>query len=128
MRKDLDDLPEVSDKGLGVREGTDVDVDARNNVQVDGKGMSVAPNWRDINVLRLPKRLRHLKHGCTAANTWFCWRTGTGAFQQGPFAAGLTLEPDSAKHGNIAPAAVVLLAVYRTDLAATRPDWIEDET
>ena len=44
------------------------------------------------------------------------------------FSAGLTLEPDSATHGNIAPALAVPLAQYETDIEATRPDWKVDET
>ena len=40
----------------------------------------------------------------------------------------LLLEPDSATHGNVAPAQVVPLASYEADIAATRPDWQEDET
>lgn len=128
MRKDTDDLPTVSPTGLGVRAGKDVDVDARNNVLVNGKGMSVAPNWRDININRIPKRLRPLLPGAAGSNTWFCFRTGDGPFQQGAFATGLTLEPDSATHGVVAPAQIVPLASYEADLAATRPDWEVDET
>jgi hypothetical protein len=47
---------------------------------------------------------------------------------QGAFANGLTLAPDSATHGNVAPAQVVPLATYEADIAATRLDWQEDET
>jgi len=57
MKKDADDLPTVSATSLGVRPGKDVDLDAQNNVLVNGKGMSVAPNWREINIHRIPKRL-----------------------------------------------------------------------
>ena len=42
MRKEPDSLPTLGDRDLGVRLGIDVDVDAQNNVQVNGKGMSVA--------------------------------------------------------------------------------------
>ncbi len=131
MRKDVnDDLPVIasSSHGLGVRPGTDVDVDAQNNVQVNGKGMSVAPNWRDINHKRIPKRLRPIVPGAMGSNNTFCFRYGQGVFAQGAFANGLTLEPDSTTHGNIAPAQVVPLATYEGDLAATRADWSEDET
>jgi hypothetical protein len=128
MRKDGDGKPTVSPTSLGVRSGTDVDLDPQNNVLVNGKGMSVAPNWRDININRIPKRLRPEMPGAGGSNNTFCFRTGTGPFQQGAFANGLTLEPDSATHGNVAPAQVVPFATYETDLAATRPDWQEDET
>jgi hypothetical protein len=128
MRKEPDGLPTVSQTSLGVRPGVDVDLDAQNNVLVNGKGMSVAPNWRTINRNRVPKRLRLIVPGARGSNNTFCFRTGSGAFVQGAFANGLTLEPDSATHGNVAPAQVVPLATYEADLAATRPDWEEDET
>ncbi len=128
MRMELDGLPMVSQTSLGVRPGVDVDLDAQSNVLANGKGMSVAPNWRDINVNRIPKRLRPIAPGAGGSNSTFCFRTGDGAFVQGAFANGLTLEPDSATHGNVAPAQVVPLTTYEADLAATRPDWQEDET
>jgi hypothetical protein len=128
MRKDADDLPTVNQTSLGVRPGRDVDLDSQNNVLVNGKGMSVAPNWRDININRVPKRLRLLLPGAAGSNTWFCFRTGSGPFQRGPFANGLTLEADSATHGTVAPAQIVPLSIYEADIAATRPDWQVDET
>jgi len=128
MRKEPDDLPAVGDGDLGIRPRIDVDIDAQNNVQVNGKGMSVAPNWRDINHKRIPKRLRSIIQGAMGSNSKFCFRYGDGPFVRGPFANGLTLEPDSPKHGNVAPAHVVQLATYQGDIAATRQDWIEDET
>jgi hypothetical protein len=128
MRKELDGLPTISQTSLGVRPGVDVDLDAQNNVLVNGKGMSVAPNWRVINVNRIPKRLRPIVPGAGGSNNTFCFRVGDGDFVQGVFANGLTLEPDSATHGNVAPAQVVSLATYEADIAATRQDWQEDET
>ncbi len=128
MRKDPDSLPTLSQTNLGVRPGGDVDLDAQGNVAVNGKGMSVAPNWRDININRIPKRLRPIVPGAGGSNNTFCFRMGNGPFAQGAFANGLTLEPDSATHGNVAPAQVVPFTTYEADLAATRPDWQEDET
>ena len=128
MKKEPDGLPTVSQTSLGVRPGIDVDLDAQDNVLVNGKGMSVAPNWRDISRNRIPKRLRPVVPGARGSNNTFCFRTGDGPFLQGPFANGLTLEPDSAKHGNVTPAIVVPLATYEGDIAATRQDWQEDET
>src|SRR5882724_1341486 len=110
MRKDADGLPTVGPNSLGVRPGVDIDLDAQNIVLVNGKGMSVAPNWRDINRNRIPKRLRGIVPGARGSNNTFCFRMGNGPFQRGPLANGLTLEPDSARHGNIAPAALVPLA------------------
>jgi len=128
MRKDADDKPTVSPTSLGVRPGIDVDLDAQRNVLVNGKGMSVAPDWRDINVTRIPKRLRPQVPGAGGSNNTFCFRTGTGPFQQGAFSNRLTLEPDSAIHGNVAPAQVAPLANFEADIAATRQDWQEDES
>jgi hypothetical protein len=128
MRKDPDALPTVSPTSLGVRPGVDIDLNDQHNVLVNGKGMSVAPNWRDINVNRVPKRLRPIVPGAGGSNNTFCFRTGNGPFVQGPFAKGLTLERDSTKHGNVAPAKLVPLGMYVGDIAATRPDWQEDET
>src|SRR6266478_4555076 len=66
--------------------------------------------------------------GAGGSNNTFCFRMGHGAFVQGAFTNGLTLEPDAATHGNVAPAQVAPLVTYEADLAATRPDWQEDET
>jgi hypothetical protein len=101
MKKEPDGLPTVGPTNLGVRPGTDIDLDIANNALANGKGMSVAPNWRDINVNRIPKRLRPIVLGARGNNSGFCFRMGDGPFQQGSFAKGLT---------------------------ATRADWQEDET
>ena len=127
MRKEGEGLPTISPTSLGVRAGINVDLDAQNNVLVNGKGMSVAPHWRDINVNRIPKQRRPVVPGAGGSNNTFCFRAGKGGFVQGPFANGLTLEPDSPRHGNVAPVQVVPLATYEADIAATRPDWQEDE-
>lgn len=129
MKKDEDGLPTIgsSSSTLGVRPGIDIDLDAHNNVQVNGKGMSVAPDWRDINPNRIPKRLRHTVLGAAGSNNTFCFRRGEGPFQRGFFADGLNLEPDSPKHGNVVPAQVVPLATYEANIVATRPDWQVNE-
>jgi hypothetical protein len=129
MRKDEDGRPRVeqSASGLGVRPGVDIDVDLQDNVLVNGKGMSVSPNWRDIPLFRIPERLRRLKPGARGSNNIFCVRCGTGLFERGSFAEGLTLEPDSATHGTIAPDRIMPLDHDRSVLEATRPDWQVDE-
>ena len=126
MKQDVDGFPTLGPTSLGVR-ALDVDVDKANDVQVNGKGMSVSPKWRDININRVPKRLRPKLPGARGSNQTFCFRTGSGAFQRGQFANGLVLETDSATHGNIAPAAIEPFATYRENLEATRQDWQEDE-
>jgi hypothetical protein len=80
MKKDADGFPTLNPTSLGVRP-IDVDIDGANNVQVNGKGMSVSPTWRDININRVPKRLRLLLAGANGSNNTFCFRTGVGAFQ-----------------------------------------------
>ena len=128
MREDDDQLPMVGPTGLGIRPGIDVDLNGVSEVLVNGKGMSVAPNWRDINVARIPKRLRTLIAGARGSNNTHCFRMGEGPFQRGNINQQLILEPDSPAHGNIAPATVVSLNTFEGDLAATRPNWVKDES
>ena len=129
MREDEDGLPNIapSANGLGVRPGVDIDIDPLGNVLVNGKGMSVSPDWRNAPLFRIPERLRHVKEGARGPNTNACFRHGTGTFERGDFAAGLTLEPDTPTHGTITPAASVPLFDYESALAATRSDWEKDE-
>ncbi len=117
----------TSATGLGVRTGVDIDLDPRGNVLVNGKGMSVSPDWRHVPLFRIPERLRHLKQGARGPNKNSCFRYGIGTFERGHFAAGLTLEPDTPTHGTIAPAAPVPLSDYGDALAATRSGWEKDE-
>lgn len=129
MRKDQDGLPSIeqSSSALGVRPGIDVDIDSQGRVLANGKGMSVSPNWRDLNLSRVPKRLRHLLPGARGSNNVFCFRRGDGPFESSTFAEGLILQPDSPTHGVVAPAESGPLADYEAALAATRSDWIVDE-
>lgn len=129
MREGEDGLPHVeqSASGLGVRSGVDVELDHQGRVIVNGKGMSVNPDWRNAPLFRIPERLRHLKPGARGSNKNACFRYGTGVFEQGEFAPGLTLEPDTPTHGTIAPAGPVPLSDYEAALAETRPGWEKDE-
>jgi hypothetical protein len=130
MKRDEDGLPTVerSASGLGIRPGTDVDVDSQGNAIVNGKGMSVAPAWRVLPFFRIPERLKDKVSKARGSNNTFCFRFGTGPFQAGEFAAGLDLVPDGPTHGCITPARLVPLARYERDLAATRSDWQFDES
>jgi hypothetical protein len=102
MKKEADDLPRVGPTDLGIR-SVDVDVDTQNHVIVNGKGMSVAPTWRDININRIPKRLRPIMPGAGGANSTFCFRIGSGPFLQGSFANALgTRLGNSRKHSSTA--------------------------
>lgn len=130
MRKDEDGLPTVqqSASGLGVRVGTDVDIDADGLVLANDKGMSVNPQSHAININMMPKRLKHKYYGATGPNNRYVFRCGDGPFERGPFADGLILIPDSETHGVVAPTEVMSLADYQAALAATRSTWVEDET
>lgn len=127
MRRDADGLPTVapSASALGVRPGTDIDVDPLNNAMVNNKGMSVNPSWRQISIFRIPKRLGV---GGQGSNNTFCFSMGSGPFQQAAFAAGLELLPDSPTHAVVRPTQSVPLAQYEADRAATRATWQVDET
>lgn len=130
MRKDEDGLPSLgrSSGDLGVRPGIDVDVDHQGRVLTNGKGMSVSPSWRDLSMHRIPKPLRHWVPGARGSNNAYCFRRGEGPFEPGVFAEALILQPDSPTHGVIAPAELTPLDNYEAALAATRSDWIVDET
>ncbi|HTU22845.1 MAG TPA: hypothetical protein VMG10_32700 [Gemmataceae bacterium] len=80
MKKDADDKPTVGQAfaNLGVRPG-EVDIDAQGNVIPNTKGMSVAPQWRDIQLFLHPRRLGT---GGRGSNNTYCFRRGTAAFQQ----------------------------------------------
>ena len=130
MKKDEDDLPviEQSASGLGIRPGTDVDVDSQAKVIANGKGMSVAPSWRALPVFRIPKRLRNKAQvlavpimctasaqvpGCSSrALLLLVWNWSLTA-------RGMAVSPQ---------AQTVSLAQYQNDLAATRSDWQIDES
>src|SRR5271154_2187981 len=76
MKRDEDGFPTVeqSASGLGVRTGTDIDVDEHANAIANGKGMSVAPAWRDLNFMVIPKRLRDQVSRARGSNSRFCFR------------------------------------------------------
>lgn len=125
MRKEADDKPVIADEdGLGVRVKIDILLDVQGNARVTKEGMSVAPHWRNVSILRKPPRL--VEGGRGEDDTYvFC--RGEGPFVQEPFAAGLELLPDNKnphRHGSVRPDQVVPLADYRANLEATRDEWI----
>lgn len=138
MKRTADGIPVVGSqpKELGVREppsvNADVDVDDRIHVILNGKGMSVAENWRRLLPHLIPKRLKEqgLSADASGSNALACWTMGNG-----PFAAGaidetlcLALKPGNLHSGNIAPIASIPLREFQDLLAATRPLWVVDET
>jgi hypothetical protein len=136
MRRDPNgNLPVVgttSSSELGARPGPDVTIDQVGNVVLDGKGMSVAPAWRDLPYTRIPRRLNGLFPGAAGSNANSCFVLGAGPFQASAVTADLELIPDAGpppvRHGVVAPARVMTEGQYNGALAATRPDWVIDET
>lgn len=129
-----DDLPEVgtaNSSQLGARPGPDVTVDAANDVVLDGKGMSVAPAWRDLDKTRIPRRLHPKFYGAIGPNSSACFMHGAGPFQASAINADLVLAPDAGAgpvtHGVVSPSRVMPEAQYNGAIAATRPNWVIDE-
>ncbi|MGP0065885.1 MAG: hypothetical protein ACLQGP_20060 [Isosphaeraceae bacterium] len=136
MKHAKDGQPEVGSdsKQLGVRvapnPNADVDLDEKGDVILNGKGMSVAENWRDLLPHLIPKRLQPIFSGAAGSNRLACFRFG-----QGPFAPGyvngqlsLILKEHDPHAGNVVPARAGPECQFQGDLAATRGMWTIDET
>ena len=130
MLKDDDDKPTVGQAfcTLGVRP-TEVDLDAQNNATPTDKGMSVAPEWRLLPPVVLPRRL-HPRGRCP--RPVHCFRRGAAQFQRMLFGNNLELLPDppgsaGVTHGVVRPAQVVPVADHQQNLADTRDEWEIDE-
>jgi hypothetical protein len=76
MKKDADDRPMIGQAGrtLGIRPG-EVDLDTEGFVLVNGKGMSVSPEWRVAPIFLIPKRLGT---GGRGSNSWYCFAEEPG--------------------------------------------------
>jgi len=135
MKKDVaDDLPIIGSTNaseLGARPGVDIKVDEADLVIVDGSGMSVVPNWRNLQLNRIPKRLKDIFPGASGKPSQFCFSMGDGPFQNELVGLGLMLVPDEGPdpvvHGTIAPEQPVTITQYQADLASTRSAWRVDE-
>lgn len=126
MGKDTNDNKPVPGQGfcqLGVR-ATEIDTDDQGNAIRNHKGMSVGPEWRVLSIFVIPPRLGT---GGRGRNNAYCFRRGTGQFQQGPCGNGLELLPDSPTHGVVRPDQLTPLADFLQHLADTREEWEEDE-
>jgi hypothetical protein len=134
MRKADDGKPVVdaTGKGLGVRgvpvNGVvDLDLDDEGKVILNGKGMSVAPAWRDLPYFLVPKRLKDRFPAARGRSDLYGFTMGDGPFANGRVAIGLDLEVKSPTHGVVVPQASVPLDQFQRDLANTRSHWIIDE-
>ncbi len=135
MRQAADGFPVVGSdsRQLGVRvppnPHADIDLDENGNVLLNGKGMSVAENWRDLLPHLIPKRLKLLFPGAAGSNGLACFRHGQGPFSPGPCTAALSLvlKGRDSRSGNVVPALTLSERQYQNELAATRADWAVDE-
>jgi hypothetical protein len=130
MLKAADDGPTVGQSAaqLGVRVPTDIAPDEQDRVSPGTGGMSVSPGLRALPAFLIPKRLRALVPKARGRDDGYVWRMGTGPFTRGSVGEGLQLEPDSPTHGTVQPAEVMPLSAYEDALAATRDEWVIDET
>lgn len=121
-------------KELGVRvppnSNADIDLDGHENVVLNGRGMSVAENWRYLPPHLVPKRLRPILSSAAGSNELACFMHGNGPFQAGPINGRLVLvlKPHSPRVGNVVPSQLGSLREFQDDLAATRSDWSIDES
>src|SRR5438477_1820965 len=136
MKRAADGLLVVgsNSKELGVRvspdPNADVDLDQNDQVIENGKGMSVAANWRHLLAHLIPKRLKPLFPGAAGSNTLTCYKMGTGAFSTGAINTDLNvvLKQGSVQTGNVVLAQSVHRDQFQAHLAATRLEWSPDET
>ena len=135
MKPAVDGLPVVgsNSKELGVRvppnPSPDVDLDDREFIVQNGRGMSVAENWRHLLPHLIPKRLKPLSPGAAGPNSIACFKMGAGAFAACAVNIDLylALKPGTLQHGNIVPARAVHRDQFQASLAATRSEWSIDE-
>jgi hypothetical protein len=136
MKQADDGLPMVGSgsKELGVRvppnPNADIDLDETGNVILNGKGMSVARNWRGLLPHLVPKRLRSIFPGATGSNNLACFRFGQGPFSPGALDDRLSwvLKEHDSYAGSVVPTQSVPESRFQNDLAATRSGWTIDET
>ena len=110
---------------LGVRlppnPHADIEIDDDGNVVLNGDGMSVAGNWRNLLPHLVPKRLRPILTRANGSNKLACFRFGDGPFSPGTLndRLSLTLKRHDAQAGNVVPAEPVSAGQFQEDLAAT---------
>jgi hypothetical protein len=133
MKVAPDGKPSVENtaRGLGVRVGgslaDDLTTDENGNVHPNTGGMSVVESWRELDLHRIPKRLKHFVQEASGSNSDACWRMGSGRFANAHISDELQLRTDSPTHGFVEPAGEMPLAAYLQALASTRDHWTIDE-
>ncbi len=136
MKQADDGLPVVgtASRELGVRvppdPNADVDLDEGGGVILNGKGMSVVANWRNLLPHLVPKRLRPVFPGAAGSNRLACFRLGEGSFIPGSLndRLSLMLKDHDTRSGNIVPAEPMSQGELQDALAATRAEWLVDDT
>jgi hypothetical protein len=124
---------ELPQKCLGVREPpdphADVDLDGAGKVCLNRKGLSVTEDWRLLPGHLIPEHLQDDFNRASGRNMRV-FVHGTGPFDEGAVAANLELlhKIGTTTAGVIAPTTLTPLPQYQKDLAATRPDWVIDES
>ena len=137
MKRADDGLPAVgsNSKELGVRvppnTNADIDLNENGDVILNGKGMSVAENWRRLLPHLVPKRLKPTFPGASGSNNVACYRFGQGPFLPGPLnnaPLALVLKTRDPHAGNVVPTRSMRERQFQDELAATRDEWTIDET
>src|SRR4051812_21090551 len=115
---------------LGVREnGCDITIDPDDVVRPNTGGLSIAPEWRTLPPFLIPRRLAPTKVAAARGNARLAiFRLGSAAFADAELGHSLRLRVTSSVHGSIEPAQLTTLAKYQAELAATRDDWLIDES
>ena len=136
MKRADDGLPLVGSnaKELSVRvppnPNSDIDLDTSEQVILNGRGLSVAENWRHLLSHLIPKRLKTLFPGAAGPDTLTCYRMGTGGFATGAVSddLDLVLKSRNPRAGNLVPSRMMHRDQFQAALAATRNEWTIDET
>lgn len=116
------DSPEVGEGPdmLGARPGEIHLVDGHAS---PGRGMSVAPDWRELPYHRIPRRFSRYVPDARGRDTRSIWQAGEGPFVDTELTAALRLVVDGPTHGRIEPSAPMPVPDYQASLAGTRGWW-----
>jgi hypothetical protein len=107
-----------------------VDLDAQGNVVLNGRGLSVVADWRQLPGHLLPEHLDDGFNGASGKGMQI-FVHGTGDFSDAANVTNsLLLSHKRGKNtsGNVTPKESVPLAKFQDDLRATREGWSVDES